>query len=327
MSLKFYRQFVQALERGAVVLATVVQVRGSVPREVGAKMGIAADRSVFGTIGGGAGEAKVIHQAQTVLETGEKQLVEIDLTGTVATSQRQVEGICGGRMQVWLERWQGEGAIALAQQIQAMLQAGRSATLVTPFTADQSPYLLPETAPELENAFVETLQPPPGLLIMGAGHCGIQLARVAHLVGFEVMVQDDRPEWANPHHYPQANRIFTGTIAATVAQLVPHTQLYAALVTRGYRYDLAALEALLQREIPCRYIGMIGSEKRVRQVYQELEGRGISASQLRSIYAPIGLDIGALTPEEIAVSISAELILVRRGGTGRSLSENLHHLA
>jgi xanthine dehydrogenase accessory factor len=323
MTIEFYRQLVQALKQAPVVLATVVRVRGSVPREVGAKMGIAGNGWVFNTIGGGAGEAKVIQQAQVVLETGEKQMVEIDLTGTMAAGQRQVEGICGGKMQVWLERWQGEGAIALVQHIQALLQAGQSVTLVTPFAAERPPNLLSGTAPALEDAFVETLEPPPVLLIVGAGHCGIQLTKVAHLVGFEVMVQDDRPEWANPQHYPQASQIFTDTIAATVAQLASHTQLYAALVTRGYKQDLAALEALLRRDIPCQYIGMIGSEKRVRQVYQEIEKLGISGSQLRSIYAPIGLDIGALTPEEIAVSISAELILVRRGGTGRSLSEPL----
>jgi xanthine dehydrogenase accessory factor len=94
-------------------------------------------------------------------------------------------------------------------------------------------------------------------------------------------------------------------------------------VTRGYTYDLAALHLLLQRPIPCQYIGMIGSEKRVRQVYGAIVQAGIASDMLATIYGPIGLDIGALTPEEIAVSIGAELILVQRGGTGRSLSERL----
>jgi xanthine dehydrogenase accessory factor len=134
------------------------------------------------------------------------------------------------------------------------------------------------------------------------------------------MVQDDRPEWANPDHYPQATQIFTASIRAAIAHLATNTQLYAALVTRGYQYDLEALQALLQRDQPCQYIGMIGSRKRVQQVYQALMNTGISKNQLQSIHAPIGLDIGALTPEEIAVSICAELILVRRGGTGFPLS-------
>jgi xanthine dehydrogenase accessory factor len=140
------------------------------------------------------------------------------------------------------------------------------------------------------------------------------------LIGFEVIVHDDRTEWANLDRYPNA-KIFNRSISETVASLTAYSQLYAALVTRGYHYDLAALQALIDRDLPCRYIGMIGSEKRVNQVYQAIESAGIAAEKLRSIHAPIGLDIGALTPEEIAVSISAELILVRRGGTGRSLSE------
>ncbi len=301
----------QLLERMPAVLATVVQAKGSVPREVGAKMIIGADGKIFGTIGGGAGEAKVIQQASKVLQTGKKQWVEIDLTGA---PQRETQGICGGTMRVWLERWQGDRAVSLIRQIVNQLESGQSVAIVTPF--DSEPYLS-EDCPD--RAFLETIDPPPTLLIVGAGHCGIQLAKVADLIGFQVIVQDDRAEWANVDRYPNA-KIFNGSIDDAVEQLAKHTQLYAALVTRGYRYDLAALQALLDRPLPCRYIGMIGSDKRVRQVYQ---ASGISAEKRRSIHAPIGLDIGALTPEEIAISISAELILVRRGGTGRSLSESL----
>lgn len=320
MTLDFYRQLMQALKQGAVVLATVIAVRGSVPREVGAKMAICGEGTLLNTIGGGAGEAKVIQTAIDVLETGDKQRLEIDLTGA---SHRETQGICGGQMQVWLERWSGESAIALVSQILAILQLGQTATLVTPFAAGEFPYLLPETSSPPADAFVETLQPPPLLLIVGAGHVGIQLAKVGDLLGFQVAVQDDRSEWANIERYPQASHIFAESFASAFCQFANHTQLYAALVTRGYAYDLEALTLLLQRTIPCQYIGTIGSEKRVRQVLQALEKSGISKSKLQSIYAPIGLDLGALTPEEIAVSIGAELILVRRGGTGRSLSQKL----
>lgn len=309
----FDLQFAEVLKTMPAVLATVVQTKGSVPREVGAKMAICADGHILGTIGGGAGEAKVIQQARSILETGQKQWVEIDLTGT---PQRETQGICGGIMQVWLERWQGDRAIALVDQIIAQLEVGQAVSIVTPFDAERSPYLSDDCP---DQAFIETLQPAPTLLIVGAGHCGIQLAKVADLIGFQVMVQDDRREWANVDLYPTA-KVFNGSIEEIVAHLADHTELYAALVTRGYHYDLAALSALSERPLPCRYLGMIGSEKRVRKVYQALK---IPPEKLRSIYAPIGLDIGALTPEEIAVSISAELIMIRRGGTGRSLSEPL----
>jgi xanthine dehydrogenase accessory factor len=287
---------------------------------------ICADGRTFQTIGGGAGEAKVIRQAMTVLGTGQKQRMEIDLTGT-PTADRPTEGICGGRMQVWLEPWAGVEAIGLIEQIIHRLQTGQSVALVTPFEANQSPYIassaITSATLNVANAFVEILHPPPLLLIVGAGHVGVQLATVAALVGFQVAIQDDRPEWANPQRYPQACKIFTEPISSAIEQIAQHDQLYAALVTRGYQYDLEALTALLQRDRPCQYIGMIGSEKRVQQVFQAVEAMGIAEEKLRSVYAPIGLDIGALTPEEIAISIGAELILVRRGGTGKPLSGQL----
>ncbi|MCU0524028.1 MAG: XdhC family protein [Elainella sp. Prado103] len=320
-----YQQLAAALERGAAVLATVMAVRGSVPREVGAKMVIDAAGQTFNTIGGGAGEAKVIRQALEVLQTGAKQFVEIDLTGS---PQRQTEGVCGGKMQVWLERWQGAAAQRLVQQILQRLGSGQIVTLITPFASDRQPHLLPPNSLPLpagltEQGFTEQIQPPPSLLIIGAGHVGEQLAKVADLIGFQVIIQDDRPEWANPQRYPQATQILAEPIPKAIDRLAHYSQLYAALVTRGYQHDLAALQSLLQRIPPCQYLGMIGSEKRVRQVYQAIEQTGVAPEILRSIYAPIGLDIGALTPAEIAVSISAELILVRRGGTGQSLSGKL----
>ena len=316
-----FQRLSQALGHGPAVLATVIAVHGSVPREVGAKLVVDFAGRAFDTIGGGAGEDEVLRQAEDVLKTGEKQVVEIDLSGA---PQRQTQGICGGHMRVWLEQWQGKAAKALANAIVQGLEEGRSLTLVTPFSPDQTPYLA-EAPVQLDpaTAFVETLQPPPTLLIVGAGHVGIQLAKIAHHIGFQVAVQDDRPEWANADHYPQASQIFAEPIAGAIAALAPHQNLYAALVTRGYTYDLEALQGLLARPIPCQYIGMIGSEKRVRQVYGAIAQTGIPREKLATIYGPIGLDIGALTPEEIAVSIGAELILVRRGGTGRSLSERL----
>lgn len=325
MSFECYQQLTELLTKGSAVLATVTNIKGSVPREVGAKMIICADGQIINTIGGGAGEAKVIRQAMQVLETGEKQFVEIDLSGA---AQRETQGVCGGRMQVWLERWSGEGAIAFSQNILQLLKAGQSVTLITPFTLHQQPYLLDNSAPipKLENAFVEQINPPPTLLIIGAGHVGEQLAKFAHLIGFQIAIQDDRKEFSNAEKFPQTNLIFNQQINLITDNFAAFSQLYVALVTRGYIYDLEALQLLLNRAIPCKYIGMIGSEKRVKLVYQKLQETGISPDLLKNIYAPIGLEIGALTPEEIAVSICAELILVRRGGTGKSMSEKIRQL-
>ena len=319
-----YDELLSLLSQGAVVVATVISTKGSVPREVGAKMLITCDRCID-TIGGGAGEAKVIAQARKVLQTGEKRRIEIDLSGS---PKRQTEGVCGGWMEILLERWQGDVAIEIAQQILTELKLGRSLTLVTPF-GDGHPYLIKEKGERKKekdsDIFIEVLEPAPMLMIVGAGHVGEQLARIAHLVGFQIAIQDDRPEWANSERYPQATFIYSNIDQALEA-FSNHPSLHVALVTRSYRYDLDALMALLNRNLPCAYIGMIGSARRVMQVYEQTKQMGISEDKLKSIYAPIGLDIGALTPAEIAVSISAELIMLRRGGTGRSLSASLRNL-
>ena len=321
----FYQQFATALQQNPVVLATVVAVKGSAPREVGAMMLICCDGSLIGTIGGGAGEASVIEQAKRVRLTGVKQPIEIDLSGNL---ERTKQGICGGKMQVWLERWQGECAIALINDILALLQTGQSGSLIIPFTQERSPYLSTPHFPlptPLSPTFILSLLPPPTLLIIGAGHVAVPLAQMAHLLDFRVVVQDDRPEFANLQRFPNAT-VLAQSIDSAVATLPANLQLYAALVTRSYQHDLAALRALLPRSL--HYLGMIGSEKRIQTVRQALQHEGIPGmeasvieSRLKAIYAPIGLDLGALTPAEIAVSICAELITVYRGGSERSRSE------
>ncbi|WP_414563656.1 MULTISPECIES: XdhC family protein [unclassified Anabaena] len=312
--LNFYQQLATTLKQNPVVLATVANTKGSVPREVGAKMFISADGKTCGTVGGGAGEAKVYQQALEILQTGHKKFVEIDLTGIPDT-----QGVCGGKMLVWLELWSGEESLNLVNQIIDTLTSRESVAIVTPFNADTKPYL--ETVdnpnlPQLQNhALIETLLPTPTLLIIGAGHIGIYLAQIAKIAGFQIIVQDDRPDFANPERFPQASQILAQPINSIqeIVEAIPN--LYVTLVTRGYLQDLEALQMLCNLQL--QYIGMVGSEKRVRTVYQKLQ---LPPEFIQKIYAPIGLDIGALTPEEIAVSICAELIKVRRGGTGTSLS-------
>lgn len=310
MTIKFYQQLAQLLKEGAVVLATVTRIRGSVPREVGAKMMICADGRTFYTIGGGAGEAKVIEQAQEVFQRGEKQIVEIDLSGT---PERETQGVCGGLMQVLLECWSGEKAIALTEKIVNQLQSETTVILVTPFEGTK-PYLLDPSIPILspEQAFIETLQPPPTLLIIGAGHIGEQLAKLAQFVGFKIAIQDDRPEFANVERFPVDSLIFNDKITRVLEKFSSCEQLYITLVTRGVVCDIDALKIILNWNISYRYIGMIGSQKRIKTVFQELEESGIPVNQLEQIHAPIGLEIGAVTPEEIAISICAQLIQVRR---------------
>jgi len=161
------------------------------------------------------------------------------------------------------------------------------------------------------DVYIEPIEPSPELYIIGAGHVGFHRARVAQEVGFNVHVIDDREKFANAERFPTAAEIVVDDIPVWLAKasLPPHA--YAVIVTRGHVNDLEALRALARREL--RYLGLIGSRAKVARIYEELSKGEISGEALASVHAPIGLDIGAVTPQEIAVSIVAELIAVKHG--------------
>ncbi len=168
------------------------------------------------------------------------------------------------------------------------------------------------------DVFFEVLTLPPRLIIVGAGHIAHPLARIAKLLEFEVMVLDDRAAYANRERFPDADQIVVGPYRETLSTMAVHTDTAIVLVTRGHVHDQACLEEVL--ESPAAYIGMIGSKRRVRTVVQRTLDSGHSAEKLRRVYAPIGLDIHAETPGEIAVAIMAEIVNVRRGGDASSLA-------
>jgi xanthine dehydrogenase accessory factor len=170
------------------------------------------------------------------------------------------------------------------------------------------------------DVYIEPIEPSPELYIIGGGHVGYHLARLAHEVGFRVHVVDDREKFANRERFPTAEEVVADDIPTwlAAATLPPHA--YAVIVTRGHTNDLEALRALAPREL--RYLGLIGSRAKVARVYDALTADGVPAEQLTRIHAPIGLDIGAVTPQEIAVSILAELIAVKHGKiAGRDAAE------
>ncbi|MGB3494570.1 MAG: XdhC family protein [Elainellaceae cyanobacterium] len=361
MQLEFYQRVTEALQHGAVAIATIISVNGSVPRETGAKMMIDVTGHTIGTIGGGAGEAKVIEAAIALLKTLNSPAadsphllheeawatsVTIDLTGA---KQRQTEGVCGGTMQVWIGCWLPTWAKELVEALCQRLLNRQTTQLITPLSPTQTPYWRSplrlseqdassqEQAPAQSSAasgsdtcrslsqshstaeFLELIRPDPTLLIVGAGHVGIALAEAATFAGFRVMVQDDRPDFAETHRFHAISpdiEVLHGAIAPVLNTLPELDEFYIALVTRGVTHDLDALECLfsaamapLQSRI--RYIGMIGSRKRVRHVFQQLQQKGLTGDRLDPIHAPIGIEIGALTPAEIAISICAELIQTR----------------
>ncbi len=160
--------------------------------------------------------------------------------------------------------------------------------------------------------FIEPIEPSPAVYIFGAGHVGQFVGRVAHDAGFQVHVIDDREKFANRERFPEAAEIVVDDIPDWLARTPLPSTAYAVVVTRGHRHDLDALRALTRHNL--RYLGLIGSRAKVKRIYDVLaEDGSITVEQLERVHAPIGLDIGAVTPQEIAVSIVAELIAIRRG--------------
>jgi xanthine dehydrogenase accessory factor len=172
------------------------------------------------------------------------------------------------------------------------------------------------------DVYIEPLTAAPRLYIIGAGHVGWHLARLAHEAGFRIHVVDDREKFANAERFPGAE-VAVDDIAAWLAAADIPPDAFVTIVTRGHQHDLSALRALVAR--PLRYLGMIGSRAKVVRVYDALVQEGIPADSLLRVHAPIGLDLGAVTPAEIAVSIVAEMVAVRHGRDRETASTPLRY--
>ena len=351
-----YRKLRELSRNGeTVAVATVVEVKGSAPREVGAKMIVHPSGQHVGTIGGGYGEAKVIRVAKSVIENGKPVMVRIELTHEISMES---SGICGGVMHVFVERWQpGWNALdALYRSIEhrervALVTVIRSSepkkvgnrTVVwldrpvggglgldgrehqvladaVEGLRERKHRILRYPEQELE-VFVEVQRRPPRLVIVGSGHVAVPLAELATMCDFGVTVIDDRPQFANKERFPTADQILVADLQQAVREMaMDEEDTYIVLVTRGHTLDVACLLEIIDR--PLAYIGMIGSRRRVRGVFQLLEQEnGIPREKLNRVYAPIGLPLAARTPAEIAVSIMGEVINVYRGGEAVSFSD------
>lgn len=239
--------------RGAV--ATIVNVRGSIPSFKTAKMLVRDDGSICGTIGGGCVEAEIWQAAREVMEEEKPRTLSFNLN----QSPKYDTGlVCGGTLDI----------------------------------------------------FVEPILPPALLYIFGAGHVAASLYKVAHDAGFDVIVVDDREAYANRDRFPAAQEVIAEDFEQAVKRLSPGESAYIVIVTRGHRDDMRCLRWAVQTK--ARYIGMIGSKRKTIAIFKELTSEGIPAKLFDRVHAPVGLDIGAVTPEEIAVSITAELIAARR---------------
>lgn len=174
---------------------------------------------------------------------------------------------------------------------------------------------------EAVEVYLEARGPVQELVIVGAGHIAQPLSQVGALLGFNVTVIDDRPDFATQERFPQAHRLVRVDFSDPFGAVTIHPGSYVLLVTRGHRYDYECLLRILHMDPPPAYIGMIGSRRRVRATFVQLLEEGIARPRLDEIHAPVGLDIRAETPAEIAVAVAGELVKVRRGGTGVSLRD------
>jgi xanthine dehydrogenase accessory factor len=159
------------------------------------------------------------------------------------------------------------------------------------------------------------------LIVVGAGHIAQPVAHIGALLGFKVIVLDDRPDFATRERFPDADRLIQADFSDPFADVRLHDRTHILLVTRGHKYDYDCLVRALRTDPPPAYIGMIGSRRRVRATYVQLVEEGFGRELIDRIHAPVGLDVGAETPEEIAVAVAAELVMLRRGGTGVALKD------
>jgi xanthine dehydrogenase accessory factor len=320
------------LERGQTgAIATIVDKLGAAPREEGAKMFVGEDGRFFGTVGGGCMEAEVWQEARKVMKTRECKFVHYRMNG------KEVEDggmICGGNVDIFLEPLFDRHK-DIYEAVGNLGKRGRRAITVTRFGKDSFSKSLvdayggqwgdPIDVGELagyEKFFtdkcpkvleggvvVEPLRIASSLYIFGAGHISQYLAQAAKLVDFNVVVIDDRADFANKERFPGADRVIAIDFQKAFEDLDYTGDVYAVIVTRGHKHDAYVLEEALKR--PSKYIGMIGSKRKVKMVYDYLKGKGIGEEALSAVHAPIGLKINSETPQEIAISIVAELIEVR----------------
>ncbi len=328
----------RAGQRAALV--TPLWSSGSVPLSAESKLLLREDGSALGTVGGGALEAKALAAAQKVLAGAEAQVLEFELTQEEAAESGM---ICGGRCALLVEpilSHRHNDVFAAVAEVEAargtvvvvtVLQpegqprklaflAGRDATGTTgdPRTdaalAEVAQECLASERPryvaEPPRAHYDPILPHPVAFIFGAGHIAVPVAHLAALVGFRVVVVDDRADFANRERFPGAEAVVVAGVEEAFRRLSIEEDGYVIAVTRGHAMDEEVVAEALRT--PARYVGMIGSRRKVAAVTERLRKRGYTEQDLSRVHAPIGIDIGPETVEEIAVSIVAEMIAVRR---------------
>ena len=298
LMLDLFKQVLFRCERGErLAVCTLVRTRGSTPQKAGAIMVVLATGHTLGTIGGGCVEAEVKTRAMRQLCSGGSQLMSFNLDHDHGWDDGLV---CGGQMTVAVQTIGSIADAAPYRQVRDQLNEGNPCSLQIAVADEQNQPVV----------FSLAMQPCPRLIIAGAGHVGAALAAIACLMDFSVTVVDDRADYASVARFPNAV-LRVGPVETELAKLRLDEQTSVVIVTRGHRRDALALAAVVRSN--AAYIGLIGSKRKILTIFEQLQTEQVPVEDLRKVHAPIGLDIGAVTPAEIAVSIAAELVAARRG--------------
>ncbi len=347
---QIYRELADLIESGQpCALATLVSTSGSSPQNAGAKVILLPDGRILGTIGGGCLEAEAQRVGLECLRSKQCRLFELRLDDDFGWDDGL---ICGGRVNIFINPNPARSAEAYRQVVESTEQfqsaavctfirgemgvVGSTVVVRANGLIDGQPYqrLLEDAAAEtigLErervveldpstSVYIEPLLPRPTVVIAGAGHVGASLAHMTSMCGFEVVVVDDRPSFANKQRLPFADRVVVDDIPRFLREYPVTEHTYFVIVTRGHRHDAHCLREVVKSK--AKYVGMIGSKRKICVIYEELLRDGLaSAEELSLVHSPLGLDIGAREVGEIAVSIAAELVAVRRGIDTRAVPE------
>ena len=334
------------------VLATVVGTKGSTPQKPGSMLLVRQDGTGVGTLGGGCVEGDIWFAAKEMLRHGGgPEFKDYYLNEDIAARDGLV---CGGTMYFFLEPlWDAADFQDIGHEVINAYEGGEPVGLATVVNAPEGVANLGAKLllridgsttgtlgrPELDEkaiamarqvadvgsvdrfqtddgieVFVEGFTTPPTLVVVGGGHVGKATADLANMLGYRVFIVDDRPEFANPARFPYAEQTLVTPYETWAEQLALNVNSFVVVATRGHRYDDQALESALRTR--ARYIGLMGSRRKNLMIYQRLLEQGVTLERLKQVHGPIGLDIGGLSPEELAVSIMSEIIMTRRGGKG-----------
>ncbi|HPF41355.1 MAG TPA: XdhC family protein [Phycisphaerae bacterium] len=278
-----------------VALCVVLRTKGSTPQSAGAAMLVRADMTTIGTLGGGCVENDVRRRAFSFLDGRDGAALDFLLDQKDSYENGLV---CGGRMTIGVQPVNRDN---LSPYRDALALARNRRPAILPIS------IMEESVPR---EYRVRLEVPPTLFIAGAGHVGQAVARLAMTLDFRVVVIDDRADYACEARLGAGVECVVDEIAAALRRTELDEACYVVIVTRGHQHDHAAVEAVIGR--PARYIGLIGSRRKSRLILEDLEKAGATPEQVAAIHTPIGLDIGAVTVPEIAISIVAELIQHRR---------------